>query len=218
MPKKNWSEVIQIVNTLYWGKKIELDYETPFQLLCAIILSAQTTDKQVNRITPPFFQRVRVPKDVISMERAEIENHLKYVNFYRNKSRFIQETGTLLEERYGGVIPNDLELIQTFPGIGIKTAKVLLSVLYDMPYVGVDTHIHRVMNRIGIVQTHTPEQTDRMIEGIFTKSEKRILHHPFVLFGRYHCTARNPKCQQCPINKKCAFFKAHYTQVTLSEK
>lgn len=210
MPKKNWSEVLHIVHKIYGGKKIELDYETPFQLLCAIILSAQTTDKQVNRITPPFFEKVRDPKDVIDLELSEIENDLRYVNFYRNKSRYIQKTGTILAEKYNSVIPNDLTLIQTFPGIGIKTAKVLLCVLYDMPYVGVDTHIHRVMNRIGIVKTKTPEQTDKMIEDIFSQSEKKILHHPFVLFGRYHCTARNPKCQECPLNKKCAYYKAHY--------
>lgn len=120
---------------LYGGKKIELDYETPFQLLCAVILSAQTTDKQVNRITPPFFAKVREAKDVMNISLEEIEEMLKYVNFFRNKSRFIKETGKILATEYGGIIPNDLTLLQTLPGIGIKTAKVVLSVLYDMPYV-----------------------------------------------------------------------------------
>lgn len=115
--------------------KIELNYETDFQLLCAVILSAQTTDKQVNKITPPFFAKVRRAKDVVDMPLEIIENDLKYVNFFRNKSRFIKETGTILAEKYDGIIPNDLDLMQTFPGIGIKTAKVVLSVLYDMPYV-----------------------------------------------------------------------------------
>lgn len=114
MPKKKWSEVLHIVHRIYGWKKIELDYETPFQLLCAIILSAQTTDKQVNRITPPFFLKVRDPKDVIDLELSEIENDLRYVNFYRNKSRYIQKTGTILAEKYNSVIPNDLTLIQTF--------------------------------------------------------------------------------------------------------
>lgn len=100
-----------------------------------MILSAQTTDKQVNKVTPPFFAKVREARDVITLSQEEIEYDLKYVNFFRNKSRFIKETGSLLAEKYGGIIPNDLHLIQTFPGIGIKTAKVVLSVLYDMPYV-----------------------------------------------------------------------------------
>jgi endonuclease-3 len=211
MHDHNWDEVIKKVYTLYGGKKIELDYETPFQLLIAVILSAQTTDKQVNKITPPFFAKVRESSDVIHIPLDEIENDLKYVNFFRNKSRFIKETGTILAEKYGGTLPNDLKLIQTFPGIGIKTAKVVLAVLYDMPYVGVDTHIHRVMNRIGIVHTKTPNETDRAIEKIFSVEEKRILHHPFVLFGRYQCTARNPKCSSCPLQKKCAYFTSTFS-------
>lgn len=135
---------------------------------------------------------------------------MKYVNFFRNKSRFIKETGTILALKYSGVIPNDLALLQTFPGIGIKTAKVVLSVLYDMPYVGVDTHIHRVMNRIGIAETQSPAETDKVIEEKFSEKQKKILHHPFVLFGRYHCTARAPKCESCPLQKKCVYFKTHF--------
>ncbi len=211
MPKDNkWTTVVNMLHALYGGKKIELDYETPFQLLCAVILSAQTTDKQVNKVTPPFFAKVRESKDVMTLSLDEIESDLKYVNFFRNKSRFIKETGTILAKKYSGILPNDLILIQTFPGIGIKTAKVVLSVLYDMPYVWVDTHIHRVMNRIGIVKTKAPNETDTFIEKIFSMEEKRILHHPFVLFGRYQCTARNPKCGDCPIQKKCAYFRTHF--------
>lgn len=203
---KKWSRILTPIIQEYGGKKIELDYETPFQLLCAVILSAQTTDKQVNRITPPFFLKVKEAKDVIDMPLTDIEEHLKYVNFFRNKSRYIKETGTILATEYGWKIPNDLKLIQTFPGIGIKTAKVVLAVLYDMPYVGVDTHIHRVMNRLGIVDTKTPEQTDREIDQIFDTSTKQLLHHPLVLFGRYHCVARKPKCESCQLQKVCRYF------------
>ena len=135
MNKISRNTIVQELHKLYGGMKIELNYETDFQLLCAVILSAQTTDKQVNKITPPFFAKVRRAKDVVDMPLEIIENDLKYVNFFRNKSRFIKETGTILAEKYDGIIPNDLDLMQTFPGIGIKTAKVVLSVLYDMPYV-----------------------------------------------------------------------------------
>jgi endonuclease-3 len=203
--KKDWWSILNPITTEYGGKKIELNYDTPFQLLCAVILSAQTTDKQVNRITPPFFLRVREPHDIIDMSLEEIEEHLKYVNFFRNKSRFIKETGTILATKHGGILPNDLKLIQTFPGIGVKTAKVVLSVLYDMPYVWVDTHIHRVMNRLWVVTTKTPEQTDKELDKIFDTEIKRIIHHPIVLFGRYHCIARKPKCDTCPIAKDCKY-------------
>jgi endonuclease-3 len=198
---------IETIITLYGGKKIELDYETPFQLLCAVILSAQTTDKQVNKVTPPFFARVREARDILDLALSDIEEYLKYVNFFRNKSRYIKLTGERLAKEFYGKIPNDLALLQTFPGIGIKTAKVILSVLYDMPYVGVDTHIHRVMNRIGIVKTKTPEQTDRVIDQVFDDTMKQRMHHPMVLFGRYTCTARKPHCSNCPIEKECAYEK-----------
>jgi endonuclease III len=204
---KNWGQILSDIIDTYGGKKIELDYETHFQLLCAVVLSAQTTDKQVNRITPPFFAIVREARDVIDISLEEIEEHLKYVNFFRNKSRFIKETGTIIATQYEWNIPNDLKLIQTFPGIGIKTAKVVLSVLYDMPYVWVDTHIHRVMNRLGVVDTKTPEQTDRALDLVFDTETKRVIHHPLVLFGRYHCIARKPKCESCQLQKECKYYK-----------
>lgn len=209
----NWPEILAPIIQEYWGKKIELDYETPFQLLVAVILSAQTTDKQVNRITPPFFQIVKEASDLKNIALEEIMEHLKYVNFFRNKSRYIKETGAIIANTYHGIIPDDLVLIQTFPGIGIKTAKVILAVLYDRPYVWVDTHIHRVMNRLGIVDTNTPEQTDREIEKIFDTETKKKLHHPLVLFGRYHCTARKPKCETCKLSEYCKFYKNTFKKI-----
>ncbi len=209
----DWPSILAPIIQEYWGKKIELDYETPFQLLIAVILSAQTTDKQVNKITPPFFKKVKEAKNVINIDIEEIMNDLKYVNFFRNKSRYIKETGTIIANKYNGVIPDDLILIQTFPGIWIKTAKVILAVLYDRPYVWVDTHIHRVMNRLGIVDTKTPEQTDKEIEKIFDVETKKKLHHPLVLFGRYRCTARNPKCESCKLSKNCKFYQKTFKKI-----
>lgn len=210
MKKDILEKIIKEIISLYGGKKIELNYETPFQLLCAVILSAQTTDKQVNKITPPFFAKVREAKDITTLPIESIESDLRYVNFFRNKSRYIQETGIRLANEHNGTIPNDINLLQTFPGIGIKTAKVVLSVLYDMPYVGVDTHIHRVLNRIGIVQTKTPEQTDKEVDRLFSDVQKQSFHHPCVLFGRYTCIARKPKCESCKIQKWCTYYKTHH--------
>ncbi len=200
-------KALEEIDNLYGGKKIELDYETPFQLLCAVMLSAQTTDKQVNRVTPPFFAKVRESRDLEDMPLEEVESHLSSINYFRNKSRFIKETGKILTEKHNGIIPNDIDILQTFPGIGIKTAKVVLSVLYDMPYVGVDTHIHRVLNRLGVVHTNTPEQTDKVIDALFDTAIKKRIHHPLVLFGRYHCLARNPKCRECTVKKYCEYYK-----------
>lgn len=200
---EKYSQIFASIIAMYEGQKIELNFETPFQLLCAVILSAQTTDKQVNKITPPLFERIKQPNDMFDITLKEIENHLQYINFFRNKSHYIWETGKILTARFGGEIPNDIKLLQTLPGVGIKTAKVVLGVLYDAPFVGVDTHIHRVMNRIGFVKTKTPQETDKIIEKKLPEILKRKLHHPLVLFGRYHCKAKNPLCSTCSIKDLC---------------
>lgn len=142
------SEIIAVVDSLFGGKKIELDYETPFQLLCAVILSAQATDRGVNRATPKLFGKVRIPEDMKHVSLEEVTEAIQSINYFRNKAKYIWKTGQIIAEKFDGEIPNDLKMIQTLPGVGIKTAKVVLSVLYDRPFVGVDTHIHRVCNRL----------------------------------------------------------------------
>jgi len=203
--KKEISTILRTVEAHYPDIKTELHYETPFQLLVAVILSAQTTDKQVNKTTIALFHCVHEAKDVSKLTLKELENTVRSVNFYRNKAKFIVGCAEKLVREFDGIIPNDLKILQTFPGVGIKTAKVVLSVLYDAPYVGVDTHVHRVMNRIGIVKTKTPEETDRKLDKLLTHEQKMFVHHPLVLFGRYHCTARKPKCSSCPVREWCDY-------------
>lgn len=203
--KSQISHILTQIARMYPDIRTELHYETPFQFLIAVILSAQTTDKQVNKVTLPLFAHVRNPEDMEKISLEELEKMVFSVNFYRNKAKFIRQSGEKLAREFDGVIPNDLQKIQTLPGVGIKTAKVVLAVLYDAPYVGVDTHVHRVMNRIGIVRTKTPEETDKILEKKFTYEQKMIIHHPLVLFGRYHCTARKPKCESCPIREICDY-------------
>ena len=198
--------VLPIIRSLFGDIKTELDYQTPFQLLMAVILSAQTTDKQVNRVTPALFAQIRVPSDAAALGWEKLQNLVKSVNFYRNKAKYIFLTAQILTQRFHGEVPNDVHLLQTLPGIGVKTAKVVLSVLYDMPLVGVDTHVHRVCNRIGFVHTKTPIETDRKLEKLFTEEQKHVAHHPLVLFGRYVCTARKPKCDTCKVSGYCEYY------------
>lgn len=209
MPKfsQNYQKAFDIIDSEYGWRKIELDYETPFQLLCAVILSAQTTDKQVNKVTPPLFEKVREPEDMKNISLEEIENFLQYINFFRNKSRFIRETGIILADKYNSQIPNDLKILTTLPWVGIKTAKVVLNVLYDESFVAVDTHIHRVANRIWLVSTNSPLETDKELDFILPTDMKKKIHHPLVLFGRYHCIARKPKCKNCKILQFCKYWK-----------
>lgn len=203
--KQQISYILSEIARMYPDIRTELEYETPFQFLIAVILSAQTTDKQVNKTTPLLFERVHEADDMAKLSLEEVEKLVSSVNFYKNKARFIWQSGEKLAREFGGAIPNDLKAIQSLPGVGIKTAKVVLAVLYDAPYVGVDTHVHRVMNRIGIVKTKSPEETDKVLEKKLTYEQKLIIHHPLVLFGRYHCTARKPKCNICPIREMCDF-------------
>lgn len=217
IPKK-YRDALEYIISIHGGQKIELDYETDFQLLIAVLLSAQTTDKQVNRVTPPFFAKVREAKDLENMELEEVEEYLKYINFFRNKSRFVKETGKIVAEKYDGKIPNSLELLTALPWVGIKTAKVVTAVLYDAPYVAVDTHVHRVLNRLGLVATTSPLETDKILEKILPTDLKKRSHHPLVLFGRYFCTAKKPKCEECKISEHCDFWKNFFKEKVAKAK
>lgn len=191
------------VLTLYPERRIELVWKTPFQLFIAVQLSAQTTDIQVNKVTSIFFDSIREPQDVIKLGLARFTQLVRRVNYFNNKARHIFASAQMLVKTYDGRIPDTLDEIQKLPGVGIKTAKVILHQLYGLPMVGVDTHIHRVLNRVGIVKTTTPEATDKAVERIFSTAQKDVAHHALVLFGRYHCTARNPYCDGCGVQKVC---------------
>lgn len=196
-------EILQSIFEFYPTKTIELDFETPFQLLTAVMLSAQMTDKWVNKATRKLFELVKTPEDLLKLEPEKVEMMLRGVNYYRVKTKHLFMTAEKLEKEYHSKIPQSLNSIISLPWVGIKTAKVVLSHLYDMPFIGVDTHIHRVMNRMGIVKTKTPEETDKKLEKLLSDHQKRSMHHAIVLFGRYVCTAKNCKCSETPLAKWC---------------
>lgn len=199
------NKIIKIIAETYSDKRIELNYETPFQLLIAVILSAQTTDIQVNKVTKYLFKKIKNPEDMKNITISEIKNYINKINFFNNKARFIHETWLVLEKDFNSVIPDTLEDLTSLSGVWIKTAKVVLNQLYNQSFIAVDTHVHRVCNRTWIVETKTPEQTDKLISNIFTEEQKRNSHHAFVLFGRYICKAKKPECKNCPLfkNKIC---------------
>jgi endonuclease-3 len=201
--KSERDEILNEIFKLYPTKTIELDFETPFQLLAAVMLSAQMTDKGVNKATKKLFEIVKTPADLLKLQQEKVEVMLRGVNYYRVKTKHLFMTAEKLVHEHRGKIPHTLETIRTLPGVGVKTAKVVLSHLYDMPFIGVDTHIHRVMNRMGIVKTKTPEETDRKLEKLLSEDQKRTMHHAIVLFGRYICTAKKCKCPETPLAKWC---------------
>ncbi len=204
-------EKINIVkNTLfkmYPENKTELNYENPYQLLIAVIMSAQTTDKQVNKVNEKFFKILKKPEDAIKLGIDWIKQYIKSIGFYNNKAKNIYETSKILLEKYNWKIPENLEELIKLPGVGIKTAKVVSAILYNKPYLPVDTHVHRVLNRLWIVKTKTPLETDKEAAKILDKDATIKLHHSLIFFWRYHCTARKPKCDICPLKEICEYYK-----------
>lgn len=193
------------VQKMFPDAETELYHNNEFQLLIAILMSAQATDKQVNIINRNFFEFLKTPEDGVEMWIEEITEFINSVSFFNNKAKNIFKTCEILIEKHNSLPPKTIPELTALPGVGIKTAKVFLSVTENAPFLGVDTHVHRVLNRIWIVKTKTPLETDKKAEKLFSREALSFMHNALVLFGRYHCIARNPKCSDCPILTACSF-------------
>lgn len=190
----------------------ELEYENEFQLLVAIIMSTQTTDKQVNKVNKVFFTHLKSPQDGLKLWQEFIRQQIRSVSFFNNKAKNIFLTSNILVEKYHSEIPRTLEELVKLPWVGIKTAKVFLSVVENASYLAVDTHVHRVLNRLWLVKAKTPLETNRQAEKIFTDDDNALLHHTLIFFGRYHCIARKPKCSHCKLREVCNYYKKEQTK------
>lgn len=210
MLKRDIPEFAKKLEEMFPNAKTELYYTNDFQLLIAILMSAQTTDKQVNIVNRNFFNFLKTPKDWIDMDLDYIKEFINSISFFNNKAKNIKETSKILYEKYDSKIPRTLEELTKLPWVWIKTAKVFLAVIEDAPYIWVDTHVHRVLNRLWLVNTKTPLETDKKISKNFTKKNHSMLHNTLILFGRYNCTARKPKCETCPFKDKCKYYKKEY--------
>lgn len=196
----------QEIFKMFPDAKAELNFENDFQLLIAVLMSAQTTDKQVNRVNEKFFKILKKPEDWVKLWVEKIEKMINSIWFFRMKAKNIFKTCEILSEKKLENFNEISDLIQ-LPWVWIKTAKVFLSVARWWQYLAVDTHVNRVLNRVWIVDTKSPEETDKIAEKIFTKEDLWVLHHWLIFFWRYHCLARKPKCENCPIQNSCKFFK-----------
>lgn len=205
--KEKVNIIKEILFKMYPENKTELKYENPYQLLIAVMMSAQTTDKQVNKVNEKFFKVVKKPEDAINLWVDKIKEYIKSIWFFNTKAKNIYETSKILKEKYNWKIPKSLEELIKLPWVGIKTAKVVSAILYNAPYLPVDTHVHRVLNRLWIVNTKTPQQTDKKAAEILDKDATIKLHHSLIFFGRYHCTAKKAKCKSCPLKNICKYFK-----------
>jgi len=224
MNKKDYDEIFTKLLELFPNPDTELNFETPFQLLIAVMLSAQTTDRQVNVVTDKLFLEVKEPNDVLKITEEKLAKQVSSVNYYKMKAKHIRESAKKLVEltkdkkikltknekdslnKYGYYLPESLEWLTKLPWVWEKTAKVILYVWYKHDLIAVDTHVHRVANRLWIVKTNEPLETSKEIEKVVPNKWKRIAHHSLILFGRYYCTAKKPKCENCILQKYCNFY------------
>ena len=187
--------------------KTELKYDNPFQLLVAVRLSAQCTDKRVNMVTPALFERFPDAEALAAAEFDEVIKYTKSISYPNSKTRDIIAAAKMVVEQFGGEIPKTVEQLETLPGVGRKTANVVASVLYGAEVMPVDTHVFRVAARIGLTKNaKTPIQAEDQLEKGFPPSVLGRAHHWLILHGRYVCTARNPKCGECGISSLCKCF------------
>ena len=190
---------------LYPEAKPELEAANPFEVLVATILSAQCTDRQVNKVTPALFERAPTPEAMLTLTQDELEGYVKSCGVYRNKAKNILATCSVLVERYGGQVPGDLEAMQALPGVGRKTANVVLANAFGGDAIAVDTHVFRVSNRLGLSQAKNVVQTEEQLMEILPKSTWSTAHHQILWHGRRVCKAQRPLCGQCTLNALCAY-------------
>ena len=184
----------------------ELEYQSPFQLLVAVMLSAQCTDKRVNQTTPALFERYPDPQSLLGAEFDEVFPYIKGISYPANKTRHLMKTAEILVEKHQGEVPDDFEALLELPGVGRKTANVITSILWNAPRFAVDTHVFRVGNRIGLTIAKNPLQSEKQLTEIFPDAQIPEAHHYLILHGRYTCVARKPLCNQCVLTDLCKYF------------
>lgn len=183
--------------------KCELDYVNEYTLMVAIILSAQATDKGVNKATKPLFEKIQTPQQMLALGLNGLKDYVKSLNYYNNKSENIMKMSAALLEKFDGHFPNTLDELQQLPGVGRKTANVFLNVARNAPLIAVDTHVFRVSNRLGFAIGKTPLEVEEKLSRIVPEKYKTCAQHLLVLFGRYVCKATKPACEQCVIRDLC---------------
>ena len=205
MEKKNYIKVIEILKLQYPDVKCELIHSNPFELLIATMLSAQSTDKTVNKVTGSLFKKFKTPVDFLALSQEELEKEIKEIGIYRNKAKNILLTCNRIIKEYGGMVPNSLNELITLPGVGRKTANVVLSNAFGIPAIAVDTHVFRVSNRIGLAKSNKVDEVEKQLMSGIPELMWTLAHHLLIRHGREICNARKPKCEICVISDHCNF-------------
>lgn len=202
------NKILDDLDSLYPDAKAGLDFTTPFELLIATILSAQCTDVRVNKVTAVLFKEHNTPKSILDLGIDGLTKYIKSCGLYKTKSKNIINTCNVLYHDYDSKVPDNIEELMKLPGVGRKTANVVVSNAFDTPAIAVDTHVFRVTNRIGIVNEKDVLCTEKALMRVIPKERWSKSHHLFIWHGRNICKARNPKCEECILNDRCKFYNS----------
>lgn len=206
--RERLKKILAIIGEMYPEARGELEWETPFQLLIAVILSAQTTDKAVNKITPNLWKKYPEIADLANANLEDVEDCLRTIGLYKNKAKNIVKTARVILRDFDGKVPKTHKELESLPGVGRKTANVVLAEVYGIPSIAVDTHVSRIAKRLNI---SAPDADVTEIEqDLMKKIPKKdwiLTHHRLIFFGRYHCLAKKPKCDICPVQAYCKYYK-----------
>ncbi|MCZ2475636.1 endonuclease III [Aquirufa ecclesiirivi] len=207
--KERFQAFVDHFSSSFPEAETELHYSNPYELLVAVVLSAQCTDKRINQVTPALFQRFPSPKELAESSVDEIFNYIRSVSYPNNKAKHLLGLGQKLIDSFQGEVPESLEDLQTLPGVGRKTANVIASVIYNQPAMAVDTHVYRVSRRLGLVPltATTPLKVEQILVKNLPDEVIARAHHWLILHGRYICLARKPMCSTCQISHFCAYFE-----------
>ncbi len=200
-------EIMKRLAAIRPNPKSELEYSNPFELLVAVVLSAQATDKSVNLATRKLYPVANTPEAIVKLGVEGLTPYIKTIGLYRNKAKHVVALSQKLLDEFGGVVPDDREALESLPGVGRKTANVVLNVAFGHPTIAVDTHIFRVSNRTGFAPGKTPEEVEKKLLKFVPAEFKKDSHHWLLLHGRYCCKAAKPDCADCPILDLCEFKK-----------
>ena len=217
--KERYAYVIEWFQKNMPNAETELHYTDPYELLVAVILSAQCTDKRVNIVTPALFKKFPGPESLAKAEFEDVEPLIRSVTFANNKTRHLIGMAKMLMEKFHGQVPDNMEDLVLLPGVGRKTANVIVSVVFHQPGMAVDTHVFRVSARIGLTSNaKTPLQTEQQLVANIPQDLLPIAHHWLILHGRYICIARRPKCEECGLTKVCKFYLSDMKYIVEGKK
>lgn len=211
MDKKIADKIIKLLDEYIPNPVTELEYNSDFQLLVAVILSAQCTDKRVNIVTKELFKQYKTPQDFANMDLATLESLIHPCGFYHNKAVNIINCSKMIVEKFNGQVPTNFDDLVSLPGVGRKTANVMLIVAFNTPAIPVDTHIFRVSNRLGLTNAKNETECEEQLVKLFADKKELWgkIHHLILLYGRYNCKAINPMCDNCIISQYCKYYNKH---------